>query len=166
MLATEQRIPRGNQNELLAALRRRATDPATETLEFIQRDVLNLAMRNTDNHARNTAAQRTPDGVVRLTPVFDFAPMFLDSGLVPRSVHWRTPNGDRMTNWQGVLDELANSCILSPTEREVLAQDLRGFSATVARLPELAIECGVEMRVLQQCLAAIDAQVRQLATLR
>ncbi|WP_375338497.1 hypothetical protein [Variovorax paradoxus] len=35
-------------------------------------------MRNTDNHARNTAVQRLPDGALQLTPIFDFAPMFLD----------------------------------------------------------------------------------------
>jgi hypothetical protein len=67
-----------SQQTLVAAIRSVVTDPARETLEFIKRDVLNLALRNTNNHAQNTAVQRTADGHIQLTPDFDFAPMFKD----------------------------------------------------------------------------------------
>lgn len=73
--------------DVVAGIRQVVTDPAAETLEFIKRDVLNLAMRNTDNHVRNTAVQRI-DGHVRLPPLFDFAPMYLDPELIPRSLRW------------------------------------------------------------------------------
>jgi serine/threonine-protein kinase HipA len=76
-----------NQHDLLAGLRAVVSDPTRDTLEFIKRDVLNLAMRNTDNHARNTAVQRLSDGTVQLTPVFDFAPMERGRSAGPRS--WR-----------------------------------------------------------------------------
>ena len=59
------------------ALAKVAADPIQELREYIRRDILNLALRNTDNHGRNTAVLRT-NGQVRLSPLFDFAPMFLD----------------------------------------------------------------------------------------
>jgi len=154
-----------SQNQLLAALRRHATDPAAETVEFIKRDVLNLAMRNTDNHARNTAMQRTVDGEIRLTPVFDFAPMFMDPEVVPRSAHWRGTQETRLDDWGTVLDELAAMGLLPSAERDSLVRELRDFAATVARLPELAASCGVEHDVLSQCLRSIDRQAGQLAAL-
>jgi len=43
--------------EVVAGIRKVVTDPSAETLEFIKRDVLNLAMRNSVNRARNTAVQ-------------------------------------------------------------------------------------------------------------
>jgi serine/threonine-protein kinase HipA len=66
---------RPSQFTLLQALREVVTDKTGETIEFLKRDVLNLAMRNTDNHARNTAVQKV-GAEVRLTPLFDFAPMY------------------------------------------------------------------------------------------
>lgn len=53
--------------DVVAGIRNVVTDPRAETLEFIKRDALNLAMRNTDNHARNTAIQLV-EGKVQLTP--------------------------------------------------------------------------------------------------
>lgn len=60
-----------SQQTLLTALRSVVSDPLQETLEFLKRDVLNLAMRNTDNHAqyRHTTPARwgnSVDAAVRL----------------------------------------------------------------------------------------------------
>ncbi len=149
------------QQTLLAGLRRVATDPARETLEFIKRDVLNLALRNTDNHARNTAVQRTPQGMVQLTPLFDFAPMFKDPEVVPRSCHWRDKAGVRQADWRQVIEQLD----LPDTERTALAAELTKFAKTVARLEVIALDCGVERDVINACAMAIDTQARQLADL-
>ncbi len=82
------------------------SDPLCETIEFMQRDVLNLAMRSPDNHARNTAVQRLLDGTIQLTPVFDFAPMYLDSEMIVRGCHWRDDEGKTQGNWTRVLETL------------------------------------------------------------
>jgi len=150
-----------SQQTLLAGLRRVVTDPARETLEFIKRDVLNLALRNTDNHARNTAVQRTPHGIVQLTPLFDFAPMFKDPGVVPRSCHWRDKAGVRQADWRQVIEQLD----VPDTERTALAAELSQFADTVARLDVIALDCGVERVVIDACAKAIETQVRQLADL-
>jgi serine/threonine-protein kinase HipA len=150
-----------SQNELVAAFRRHVDDPLGETVEFVKRDVLNLALRNTDNHARNTAVQRLPDGRVRLTPLFDFAPMFADPDVVPRSVHWRDAEGRRVDEWAQVVSGLD----VPDGERSVIARELRAFAETVGRLPEIARDCGVDVEILERCRAAIDRQAEALAAM-
>ena len=153
--------PATSQNELLAALRLHATDPQAETLEFIKRDILNLALRNTDNHARNTAVQRTAMGRIQLTPLFDFAPMFMDPEIVPRSLHWRDQDQVRINQWRQVMAQLA----MPDDERKNMAVELLKFAEVVGCLPDMALDCGVDPGVLAQCRYAIDEQAGQLTRL-
>jgi len=150
-----------SQNALLAALREHATDPFAQTLEFLRRDVVNLALRNTDNHARNTAMQRLQDGTVQLTPLFDFGPMFLDPDIVPRTMHWRARDGTRLDTWVQVFENLD----IADAERKRLARELAKFATTVASIPAIAPAHGVEAGVLAQCLPHIDEQTKQLHAL-
>ena len=150
-----------SQQTLLGSMRAVVTHPLAETIEFIKRDVLNLAMRNTDNHARNTAVQRTPDGHIQLTPVFDFAPMFKDPEVVPRSCHWRNAQGVRQTDWREIITGLG----LPIAEREKVAQALHGFAATIAKLETMARDCGVEEAILEPCLKTIEEQTKGLEQL-
>jgi len=147
-----------SQQSLVTGIRSVVTDAPRETLEFIKRDVLNQALRNTDNHARNTAVQRTSDGCIQLTPVFDFAPMFKDPEVIPRSCVWRDKVGVRQSDWKQVIDQLE----IPDDERASIAAELAEFAKTVGRLDVIARDCGVEQEVLGQCLKSIEAQARQL----
>lgn len=149
------------QGDLLHALRRHASDPLAETVEFLRRDVLNLAMRNTDNHARNHAVQRLPDGRIQLTPLFDFAPMYLDPEFIPRSVHWADAADVRLHEWRDVLPSLH----LPAGELAAVTQAMADFAPTVARLPERMEARGVDATIVEACRHAIDGQVRQLEAL-
>src|SRR3546814_9411476 len=71
--------------ERLAAV---ATAPGVGVAEFLCRDVLNRALRNPDNHLRNPSVQQLPDGTVRLAPLYDLAPMYLDQELITRTRAW------------------------------------------------------------------------------
>lgn len=51
-----------SHDEVCRQLLRQCTDPLTELLEYLKRDVANLALGNKDNHARNTAIQRDFSG--------------------------------------------------------------------------------------------------------
>lgn len=144
-----------------SGLRRVVSHPARETLEFIKHDVLNLALRNTDNHARNTAVQRSLDGSIALTPVLDFAPMFKDPELVARSCHWRDKAGVRQSDWRQVVEQLD----VPDAERSAIATELAAFATTVGQLERIARDCGVEAEVLSQCLKSIETQTRQLEDL-
>lgn len=153
--------PATSQNELLAALRLHSTDPLAQTIEFLKRDVLNLALRNTDNHARNSAIQRTRDGCIQLTPFFDFAPMFMDPEIIARSLHWRARDGVRLDNWCEILDALE----MPDADRAHVHKAMGEFADIVVRLPEIAQECGVDAAVLEQCMASIQNQADQLLAL-
>lgn len=68
--------------------------------EYIFRDFLNITMGNTDNHGRNSAFIKN-NGKIRLSPLFDFAPMAMDSESIPRASKWedevfRVPNFDHI----------------------------------------------------------------------
>jgi hypothetical protein len=64
------------------------TDPEKELREFVLRDLLDVALGNTDNHARNTSVLKWPDGRIELSPLYDFAPMILDRRMVARVSRW------------------------------------------------------------------------------
>lgn len=149
------------QQVLLEGLRGVVSDPLGETIEFLKRDVLNLAMRNTDNHARNTAVQRLPDGSIQLTPLFDFAPMFLDDEFIPRGYHWRDAKGKRQETWTEILETLQ----VGDDERVQIAGALNAFSQELGRLPQMAADCGVDETVINQCLKSIERQAEQLQKL-
>ena len=150
------------QNDLLLAMRRHVTDPLRETIEFLQRDVLNMALRNTDNHARNTAVQRLPDGIVQLTPVFDFAPMFMDPEIVPRTAHWQSASGKHLNDWSAIVESLP----IPDEEKTLCAHELIEFASIVAQLPKICTDQGVEPGVLRKCLQSIDQVAHSLLGIR
>jgi serine/threonine-protein kinase HipA len=153
---------RPNLFDVVAGIRKVVTDPSAETLEFIKRDVLNLAMRNTDNHARNTAVQLA-NGKVRLTPLFDFAPMYLDPALIPRALRWYRPDTRvELTEWADVLAALR----LPDHERQLLAQALGRFAMQIERLPDIMETQGVDHDIIEFLTPSIDTQVRQLKALQ
>jgi serine/threonine-protein kinase HipA len=148
--------------EVVAGIRKVVSDPAAETLEFIKRDVLNLAMRNTDNHARNTAVQLV-EGRVQLTPLFDFAPMYLDPELIPRALRWYRPDTRaELTDWTDVLAALP----VPDHERRMLAAELSRFAVQIERLPDIMAAQGVDHDIIEFLTQDIDTQARQLKALQ
>lgn len=150
--------PSVDQATLLKAIRLHASDPLCETIEFLKRDALNMALRNTDNHARNTALQRLEDGFVRLTPLYDFAPMFMDPEIIPRNVHW-VLDGGRVTQWSRIIEQLE----VPDGEKSVIAEAMKEFSEVVAGLIETGPACGIEPLVMEQCSASIERVATDLS---
>ena len=151
-----------NQFELLNAIRDVVDDPLGETVEFIRRDVLNLAMRNTDNHARNTAVH-TVDGITRITPLFDFAPMYLDPEGITRSARWYHPESRKeLRNWEDILAQLA----LPEQERSRVVEALVRFGEQLTVLPECMRDVGVDDDIVDFVTPSIEAQRTQLLALR
>lgn len=151
-------------NQMLAAIRQHVSDPLAETIEFLKRDVMNQALRNTDNHARNTAVQRLPNGRVQLTPVFDFAPMFKDPEWVPRSAHWMGPDGvTRHETWAEVMAGLEQ--VLPKSEWPLVCQALKDFVPWLAQLPTLARDRGVEKTLIDECRPSMERMARELSDL-
>ncbi|NDY93540.1 type II toxin-antitoxin system HipA family toxin [Ideonella livida] len=137
-----------SHDAVCAALLRHCTDPQTEMLEYLRRDVANLALLNKDNHARNTAVQRDFAGRVALTPLFDFAPMVLHPDGIARRIRWEGNDHGR-TDWSRVIDRLmalaADVAAAAKRRRgrqapPVLAREplVVGLRALAPRLRELA----------------------------
>lgn len=154
---------RPSQNEVLAALRTYVADPEEATLEFLKRDVLNLALGNTDNHARNTAVQ-TVGSDVRLSPLFDFAPMNLDKDGISRTLRWKNLDKVEITNWADVLVTLP----LKDTELAKIRTALVAFSRKIDTLEEVMAMQGVDDDIIKARHYSIQTQrdqLRELATL-
>lgn len=152
---------RPSQFELLHALRRVVTDKTGETIEFLKRDVLNLAMRNTDNHARNTAVQQIGKEV-RLTPLFDFAPMYLDPEGIARAARWYHPQTRKeLSDWREVVAALA----LDEAETTRICRELVQFGEPMRELLTHMREAGVDEDIIAFLRPSIEEQIRRLDAL-
>ncbi len=132
------------------ALAKVIADPVQQLREYIRRDILNLALRNTDNHGRNTAVLRT-NGQVRLSPVFDFAPMFLDPVGIGRVSRWEDERPGNQPEWAAICEKLKN--LMAPIETRAWIADL---GEDVKQLPETMQDCHVDDDIIQRLAGWID----------
>jgi serine/threonine-protein kinase HipA len=132
------------------ALAKFVDDPVRELQEYIQRDILNLALRNTDNHGRNTAVLRK-NGKVRLSPLFDFAPMFLDPEGIGRVSRWQDERPGNQPEWAFICEKLKN--FMDPSETRIWLADL---GEDVKRIPETMHDCHVDVDIIQRLTGWID----------
>jgi serine/threonine-protein kinase HipA len=146
---------------VVQGIRNVVDSPMEETIEFLKRDVLNLAMRNTDNHARNTAIQ-VVEGKVALTPLFDFAPMHIDPEVIARTLRWkRLADGVELTVWGDVVDELD----LPAREGKLVRQAMHSFGLELEHLSDRMKDAGVDDDIIEGLQMPIETQVRQLKDL-
>ena len=134
--------------------------PYQELLEYIKRDVLNVVLGNKDNHGRNSALLRTDDGRVELTPLFDFAPMYLDPEGIARICRWsgeREIAGD--PQWAAVVKHF-------PDHADRLKADLSDFGRQLEHLPDVMESCKVDADIIGQRTLSIQNHCRQLLNLR
>jgi serine/threonine-protein kinase HipA len=156
---------RGSHNKICEMISRFATDPDREIREYIKRDILNAALRNTDNHSRNTAFLKEPSGTVALSPLYDFAPMFLDPDGIARASRWEA-EGEReigLPDWGCIAEDLEGRIGLDSGK---LRQWLSDQAQAVERLPETLNRCGVEESLTVRLAERIDAVARMLQDAR
>ncbi|MFK5927274.1 MAG: HipA domain-containing protein [Desulfuromusa sp.] len=150
-----------SHNKSCEMINRYATDPYGEVLEYLKRDILNVALRNTDNHGRNTAILKAPGGTVALSPLFDFAPMFLDPEGISRSSRWDA-EGEKeigLPDWGCVAENLNKEIGFSSIE---LRQWLSGHAVAIECLPETMLHCGVEDSLIETLSSRIEVVARML----
>jgi len=126
------------------ALAKFATDPATELREYLLRDILNLALRNTDNHGRNSAILRL-NGQIALSPLFDFAPMFLDPEGINRVSRWDDERPGSQPEWVTICEKL--NYALDPLETRTWLADL---SEKVKDLPDIMRDSQVDDEIIER----------------
>lgn len=138
---------RADHLELCKVIARFASDPASEIKEYLRREILNTALRNTDNHSRNTSFIKYANGTIELSPLYDFAPMFLDPGGIPRSSKWSNEieSSIGMPDWIAVSRELKGLF----GDQEEWSKFIFSFSKPVEALPRVMIDAGVELSVVE-----------------
>jgi len=121
-----------------------AFDTQAFVIEWVRRDLLNIAFGNSDNHGRNTALIKRPEGI-GLAPVYDFAPMRADPEGVTRTTQWGPPleTGGEY-DWPAIAGSLAD--LVDPDR---LIEALQRLAADLEGLDERLAERGVPPRILE-----------------
>lgn len=149
-----------SHDQVCTALVRYCTDPQAEVLEYLKRDVANLALLNTDNHARNTAVQRNFDGRIALTPLFDFAPMYLHPDGIARRIRWEDNDYGRV-DWDRVLTSVASLGVARP----LLVTGLKAMEAPLRQIAADGEILGLEPDVIDHLRPHVLAMADQLSAL-
>ncbi|MBD3895249.1 type II toxin-antitoxin system HipA family toxin [Halomonas sp. ML-15] len=126
-------------------------------IEWVKRDLINVAFGNSDNHGRNTALIKRPEGIW-LAPMFDVAPMKADPEGITRTTRWGAPfeEGGEY-DWSAIAAALDD---LIPAER--LMSALRQLAAELMGLEERLRQRGVPERILSMPavgLASLDERL-------
>jgi len=119
-------------------------------IEWVKRDLLNVAFGNSDNHGRNTSLIKRQSGIW-LAPVYDFAPMKADPEGVVRTTTWGSPfeEGGRF-DWIGIarqLNDLADADAIIEALRAQAKHlldlrdrlDARGLASRLLDMPSLQL---------------------------
>ena len=146
-----------SQNVFAKALADYSTDPEVELREFVRRDVFNIAVGNKDNHGRNTAVLRLPDGTVTLTPLFDVAPMYLDPEGIARVSRWE---GDAEAGGRPLWGRVAEA--LQIKDHRAFRGELADWADTIERLPDQMRECGVQDSIIENRAVGIKDLAQEL----
>lgn len=127
----------GTHEAYIDVLRKYSANPFADIVEYLKRDIANLALGNPDNHGRNSALSKHQNGTVRLSPLFDFTPMRLAKEGIVRSTRWammRDDGRDHFPDWKRVCAELMHD----PAEHKALAAALCKFAGHLHQAPDMA----------------------------
>jgi len=133
-----------SQNALVETIAHYSSQPQKDVEEFILRDIVNVAMGNTDNHSRNTAFLKT-GGEVRLAPLFDFAPMYLDEQGIARACRWDNYDRGGDIDWVSII----KSFDLPGINNEETLNRVRQFSDKIKILPAIMESSGVDESIVK-----------------
>jgi serine/threonine-protein kinase HipA len=112
--------------------------------------------------AWHSAVLKYPNGAIRLSPLYDFAPMFLDDQGIPRVCRWTKAESWGIPEW-GEVAELLKDVI---TDTAQLRSELSDFAETINKLPEIMVDCGVDLWLVDRLKSRIDDVKRSLKAAR
>ena len=141
----------GSHEAYIDVLRQYSANPFADIVEYLKRDIANLALGNPDNHGRNSALSKHQDGTIRLSSLFDFAPMRLAKEGIVRSTRWammRDGGRDHLPDWKRICAEL----IPDPDEQNALAADLSVFAEYLRQTPAMAKDMGGSPEILERAM--------------
>lgn len=149
-----------SHNEFLSRIKSRVTDVARDTLEYVKRDIANIVLGNTDNHARNTAIQRRDNGQVSLTPLFDFAPMFMHPDGIARRIRW-SADDNGAPQWASVIQQASDA---TQVDEQLLLAAVRDMAQPLSTLMDEAEALGIR-QFLEPKALTIENNLKQIEKL-
>jgi len=144
-------------------LKRYSSDPLADIVEYLKRDIANLALGNPDNHGRNSALSKLPDGTIRLSPLFDFAPMRLAKEGIIRSTRWasmRDVGRDHLPDWKLICAEL----MPDPDAQVRLTTALSQFAERLRQAPQMAKDIGAPPEILDRAMIRCTEMADSVST--
>lgn len=147
-----------SHNEVCRQLARVASNPVSELIEYIKRDIANIALGNKDNHARNTAIQRRHDGAISLTPLFDFAPMYLHPDGIARRMRWQFDD-DGLPQWTSAIQQ---ACDAAQIDAKPVKDAVKNMAQPMSSLYADALSLGIEESILSPLERTMDNLRMQL----
>ena len=142
-------------NEVCQMIMKCCTTPQIDLIEYVKRDLANIALGNKDNHTRNTAFQRLNNGCIQLTPLFDFAPMWLHPDGISRCSKWEKEDN----NWELITNYITeNTSITFDQMRDVFTEQLPLYQGLLAKMKSI----GVDDEILENSKYRIEDICQQL----
>lgn len=136
-------------------------DKTAFVIEWVKRDLLNIAFGNSDNHGRNTAFLRD-ETTIWLSPIYDFAPMKADPEGIARSMIWQNDNG-QILELGGRYDFIAICESLSDLiEPSILLKELKQTAEKLVDLTNRLQQRGVSEKILSHPAIAFDYLPKRL----
>jgi len=133
-----------------------STNAIEDVLEFVFRDILNILFGNTDNHGRNTSLLKYSNGSIRLSPLYDFAPMYLDREGIARLNRWRSFEDKGML----IIQDLQRWLISELKFNHLMVENrFKDFREKLAFLPELLLKTNIDEDIqlrIKQSLKSLE----------
>lgn len=140
--------------DLCKTIFRYSTKPEDDILEFIFRDFLNIICGNTDNHARNSCFLKNIDGSIRLSPLYDFAPMYLDREGIARMNKWKFFEKNGCIQVEDLVSWLEKEFKF---KRSNLQDKFDNFKNNLIALPKLLEETNIDSDIKARILDRWDS---------
>jgi len=121
-------------------------------VEWVRRDLLNIAFGNSDNHGRNTSFYRDEKGI-RLTPIYDFAPMKADPEGIPRTTKWAAPALELGGKFDFIGIAYSLNDLIDP---QLLINELRTTAHQLVGLKQRLITRGVPEQIINMPIFGFD----------
>lgn len=150
-----------NHETLLAALWKSTSEPSANVAEYICRDVINVVLGNKDNHARNTAILKREDGSSVLSPIYDFAPMYLDPEGIARVCRWQK---DREVGgspcWPRIVEYISHQ--MPACDNDLIKGRLKALYKKLETLSDIMIGCDVDNDIINSRIYAAKENISLL----
>lgn len=147
-----------SHNEVCHVLAKACTHPEQEIIEYLKPDMANVALGDKDNHLLNTAICRNWNGQIKLTPLFDFVPMWLHPEDIARTTRWdRDDHGT--PHWASVIQKVVE--VVSIDEQTELKQSLPLYEQLIAKMQDQQ----VDQEIIDNSRYRISSICQQLAEL-